>query len=909
MNAPAIDTYLPALRGDVSAVAVPESAIVAKIREYLMAVRAHLSELHRSGAQGAVVNAANSDAIDRLVRRIFENIEHECYAQVPQLESRMSVIAVGGYGRREMSIYSDVDLLLLYTGELTDYIRNIAERMQRQLWDAGFVVGCALRTLAETVEIGKTEATVPTALLDARFIVGNVALFHDLVEAVRREIVSDALCFIRQRKDDAKLRHQKYGDSLYLLQPNLKEGAGGLRDYHNAYWIARVTFPALKGFDDFLHFGLLTERELQEMRAALDFHWRVRNELHFMAKRKNDEMSFNLQEKIATNFGYEKLAVGEDELPVEKFMGDYYRSARAISSYALLVIGQCQRKARASEQELAVREIEHGFRIVEGQIEIPHAALLREKPIRLFLVFELAQQYDVRLSRTAQRFVRENLDLVDDHFRTDPGAGEAFLRILASEKRVMRTIMTMNEIGLIARYIPEWEHVVCLWQQVIYHSYTVDVHSIFLIEELRRLWKRKYVHQVPDLTELIQHVKDFSVLFLGCLFHDIGKGLGGDHSIKGAVLTKDFLTRIGFDAERAQRVIFLVEQHLVMSHLAQRRDLSDPRLVVDFARIVGDRENLRNLYLLTFADIRASSPAAWTAWKGHLLRELYERTSEYLETGEGDPARAIEQAESRIDRVIDASRLELRAAGMGEEKIQAFFEGMPRRYFISHTPREIARHALVVLSFRKDQVVTTSVRSLGGGSTEFILCTRDQPKVYSKVAGVLALKGLNILASNVYSSRDGLALEIYRLDTPRGGEEEHRLLWASTENALHAVLAGGVSVEELMRKVSRRPVARPSSRHKPDVTVSNDESDFYTIVEVRADDRIGLLYDLTRTIADVGLEVYISKASTALDQVTDTFYLKERDGRKMSDPTRMELLRTRLMSVIGGESWASATQK
>lgn len=907
MSAPAIDAYLPLQRDAASMASDPQ--LVAKIREYLVAVRAYLLDLHRSGAAGAIVNAANSDAIDDLVQRIFEYVACESSSSASQPEKSMSVIAVGGYGRREMSIYSDVDLLLLYTGELTDSVRNAAERMQHRLWDAGFVVGCSLRTLAETLEIAKTETTVSTALLDARLLVGNRAIFQDFVAAAPHQIASDLPRFIQQRKDDAKLRHQKYGDSLYLLQPNLKEGAGGLRDYHNAYWIARATFPSLSGFDDFMHFELLTEREMQEMRAALDFHWRVRNELHFIAKRKNDDMSFNLQEEVAANFGYDKLTAGAEELPVEKFMGDYYRSARAISNYALLIIGQCQRKVRASVQEVAVREVEHGFRIIEGQLEIPDAALLRNNPIHLFSVFEVAQRYDVRLSRTAQRIVRENLNLIDEQFQSDPQAGEAFVQILTSENRVMRTVMTMNEIGLLARYIPEWEHIVCLWQQVIYHSYTVDVHSIFLIEELRRLWKSEYIRQVPDLTELMHHIKDFAVLFLGCLLHDIGKGLGGDHSVKGAALARAFLTRIRFDAVRTQRVIFLVEQHLVMSHLAQRRDLSDPRLIVDFARIVGDRDNLRNLYLLTFADIRASSPTAWTTWKGHLLRELYERTSEYLETGESDPARAVEQTENRIDRVIDAARAELRGAGVGEEKIEAFLDGMPRRYFISHTPREIARHALVVLAFRKDQVVTTSVRSLDGDSTEFILCTRDQPKVYARVAGVLAIKGLNILASNVYSSRGGLALEVYRLATPRGGEEEHRLLWSSLDNALHAVLAGGVSVEELMRKVSRRPVVRPSSRHKPNVTVLNDESDFYTIVEVRADDRIGLLYDLTRTLADLELEVYISKASTALDQVTDTFYIKERNGRKMSDPERIQLLHARLMTVIGGDASLLETEK
>jgi [protein-PII] uridylyltransferase len=460
----------------------------------------------------------------------------------------------------------------------------------------------------------------------------------------------------------------------------------------------------------------------------------------------------------------------------------------------------------------------------------------------------------------------------------------------------------MNESGVLGRLLPEWEHVVCRWQHVLYHTYTVDVHSLFLVEQLRRLWLGKFAEALPELTELARAVSDWPVLFLGGLLHDIGKGRGGDHSNKGAELARACTQRLGLSPERVERVVFLVRHHLLMSHLAQRRDLSDPKLIVDFARTCGNRENLRNLYLLTFADIRASSTSAWNEWKGQLLRELFERTAEFLETGSDDPLVALEQVEARVERRQDAARAELRGLGVGESKIQDFFDIMPRRYFISHSPRQIARHALVVLAYTPERLVSTSARALPGDISEFLLYTRDVHALYSMVSGVLSAKGLNILGSHVYTTRSGLALEVYRVETPAGGPEEQREVWRAVESMLHAVLSGVVRIEELLRG-RRRPVGRapvPSPR-PPEVVVSNEESDFYTIVDVSAEDRLGLLYDLTRTIAQHGYEIYISKIATVMDHIADTFYLKDAEGKKISDPVRLTSLRKDLLRAARGE--------
>jgi [protein-PII] uridylyltransferase len=357
--------------------------------------------------------------------------------------------------------------------------------------------------------------------------------------------------------------------------------------------------------------------------------------------------------------------------------------------------------------------------------------------------------------------------------------------------------------------------------------------------------------------------------------------------------------RLGLDAERVERVVFLVQFHLQMSRLAQNRDLSDPKLIFEFAQLVGDRNRLRDLYLLTFSDIRASSSKAWTDWKGQLLRELFERTSELLASGSDDPSKALELIEKRVEQRRLTAAEELTAAGVGDSEIEQFFGMMPRRYFIAHKPRQIARHAQVVLAFDEDIGFSTAVREMRGEFSEFILCTADRHALYANVAGTLAAHDINILGSHVYTSRSGLALEVYRVVTPSGGETAREQTWADFHESLAALLSGNIEVEALLRRRGRPVgVTRSPTKVPGTVTITNDDSDFYTIADIAANDRLGLLHDLTRVIAEHGFEVYISKAATTLDQVTDTFYLKDRSGKKIMDLEEIESLRADLCDVV-----------
>jgi [protein-PII] uridylyltransferase len=894
--APSIDVYF----GDESATADRnEVGVVSAARAYLAATRVHLQSLHTSGALGHRVNETHSNLIDRLVRRLFRLAEEGYFSDSGEDPAVVAIIAVGGYGRRELNIHSDVDLLFLYQPPLSEHVKAVAERVQYWLWDASLSVGSATRTVAETIELAEEDQTVRTSIMTSRYLAGSGVLFHQFVERVRLGLIGDSGSFVSAQLAARRERHRQHGDSLYLLQPNIKEAAGGLRDYHAAYWVLQATQPGGGRIDDFLHVGLLTEEESREYLAALDFSWRVRNEAHFTAGRKHDQLNFDLQEKIADSLGYANGDKGDGQLPVERFMGDYYRHARAIRNYSLLAIEQCQARARGMLGDRNVREHEGGYRIVDGRLEIPHTSLLREKPVRVLEAFAVAQEHEVPLTRKALRLIRENLHCVNDEYRTDPECIAIFMRILNSERRVMRPLMAMNEVGLLARFLPEWEHIVYRWQHVMYHTYTVDVHSIFLVEELRRLWRGHYEKEQPELTELMRAVDDRPVLFLGCLLHDIGKGLGGDHSMLGAERARRCVERLGLDAERVERVVFLVQFHLQMSRLAQSRDLSDPKLILEFARLVGDRTRLRDLYLLTFSDIRASSSKAWTDWKGQLLGELFERTSELIESGSDDPSRALELIEKRVEQRRLTAAEELAELGVADSEIEQFFGMMPHRYFISHKPRQIARHAQVVLAVDEQSGFSTAVREMRGGFSEFILCTTDRHGLYASVAGTLAAHDINILGSHVYTGRSGLALEVYRVATPSGGETAREQTWSDFQGSLAALLSGNMDVDALLRRrgrsvgVTRSPMRVPGS-----ATITTDDSDFYTIADIVANDRLGLLHDLTRVIAEHGFEIYISKAATTLDQVTDTFYLKDRNGKKITDTDELESLRTDLCEVV-----------
>ncbi len=896
MGAPELDAFL----GEGCA----EQDAAQAVRAWQAAWQGHLQASLHAGARGEALNRAHSDAVDRLIQRLYERALAS-YAPPAKAKApaRFALIAVGGTGRREMSLGSDIDLLFLAEDGKDPRAAHLAERMQYVLWDAGVKVGAALRDVKECIRLARSDDTAKTAILVTRLLAGDASLFEEFKKAVQGRLLRNPAAHIEERAQAVRERHERFGESLYLLEPNLKEGAGGLRDYHGALWAACALAPDVRSETDFVRLELLSPGELQELQEALDVLWRMRSALHGLCGSRVDQLTFEHQVQLAEKLGVPARGA---ELPVENLMRGYYRSARTIQSLSEIVIEQCRVRVqpKPSRSPGAPCPVEDGFVVADGALQIPGPELLRERPLRLLSAFAVAQYYNVPLSRDARRMIREALHLVDDAFCRSAEARDMLLRILGSDERVARSLSAMNETGLLARYIPEWENIVCRWQHVAYHTYTVDVHSIFLVEQLRRLWRGEYEEQLPDLSELVRSVPDRQVLFLGSLLHDIGKGYdGADHSKTGAALTQTILERLGLSDGRSQRVVFIVEAHLLMSHIAQRRDLSDPKVIADFAGRVGDRENLVNLYLATFADMRASSDAGFTAWRRDLLRELFERSSEYLEAGEGGTAPAARQIHARSARRRENARKELLAGGAPQAQVEAFLDAMPQRYFGAHTPRQVARHAAVVLSLKPDQNFVQAARDMRSGYSELIVCSRDQHGLYGKIAGCVTAAGINIIASQVYTTKDGIALEAYRVTTPPGLAQEHEEYWQRFEATLNGVLEGEIDLGKRLREMRRPLFARRviASGKPAEVSIRNDVSDAYTVIDMTADDRLGLLYDLTRTIAEHDLEIYISRAATVLDQAGDTFYVKTLAGGRLTDAGAQSALSHALVRAAAGQ--------
>ncbi len=875
------------------------------VRAYLDAVRTYLVKLHDDGTPARRVNEEHADLIDRLVRKLFRLAEDRYFRHFPRLNFRLSVIAVGGYGRRELSLGSDIDLLFLYRGKINPYVETLTESITHRLWaDPRLTVSVATRTIYDCLRVGREDLSTLTSYLDARFLIGDPALSAELDREVRAYLKEHTSEFVDGKLDEMRKRHEDFGESIYLLQPNLREGVGALRDYHTALWTARAVQSEVRRPEHLLLHGFVDAEELDELLSALDFIWRARNELH-RSGRKNDRLHFSAQEHLAEHLGYQG---GNGAFPIEELMRSYYIHARAIVRVSRRVIDHAlnYQRLRARRTRHAPFALADGFALLDGRLQIPHASLLEERPVRLLSAFAVAQHHDVDLSARAQRLIRQHLHLIDDAFRKDPEATSLFRQILHAPARVYRSLEAMDELGLLGAYLPEFGRLVGLWQQDMYHTYTVDVHSLFLVEQLRRLRKGNFRDELPFATSLVREVRSPSMLYLGCMLHDVGKGLGGGHSERGAAMIPAIAQRLGLSEEEQGDVEFIVREHLTMSDMAEQRDVHDSRVILNLANLCGSRERLRNLYLATVADIRSVSPEAWTTWKGGLLESLYRNAAEWLETGAEAPeaTRAyLERAMQRAEGARLAAADQLVAQGANRERVKTLLDVIPPRFFLDHSLPQLVEQICSVLAFLDSEApVGVYPFHPDGDDAEFwgiAVLARDRPGLFSLVTGVLRGCGHNILAAHVYTARSGLAIEIYRVDPILGGKEEEELEVERIETRISALLSGAGSLGAR----SARPIeARPRSlrAQPPSVRIANEDSDFYTIIDVSTEDRPALLFDITRTLSDLGLEIVMSRAATRAERVKDAFYVTDR-GNKVLDPERKREIEEALLGTIQQE--------
>ena len=890
-----INAYLSeSMKGDGKSFEEKRGAYLAAAREFLEHFREESKRSHREGEDGISVVQSITAMTDALVTRLFTALSDDLQMHK---SGQLALVAVGGYGRRELNPYSDLDLLFLYSGKESKVVEEAANRLLYFLWDLRLDVGYSVRTITDCVEMANNDVTVKTALLDARLLTGSEHLFVDLKKTMVTQVLakrSDA--FIGEKLEELRKRREKYGSSVYILEPNIKEGEGCLRDLHTAMWVAKIKYKVDEPRELVMK-GVLSEEEIGMYYSSLSYLWRIRNELHYLAGRKNDQLTFEAQMSIARFFGYEDRG---KTLAVEQFMQDFYLHANRVEHFSSLLITKCSQRDDSTRKILGYftrRPVGDGFYVVKGELVVPDESVIEKDPVRLIKIFEHAQKQGVALGLATKTLIRNNLDLVNDKFRRSKEANASFINILQSEKKLYATLQQMHHLGFLNRFIPEFERIYCKVQHDVYHIYTVDTHTLFAVEEIAKLWRGEHKDTLPLLTQLAMEVDKRWLLLLAVLFHDIGKGGGGGHAEIGAELTKTIARRMGLIKEDSERLQFLVRQHLLLAHIAQRRDLHDERMIIQFARQMEKSENLKMLYLLTYADIKAVGPEVWTEWKALLLQELYEKAFTVLERGDFK----LEASGERVRRV-KRTIFDLLADDYPGQLIKDELQALSTRHLLSYAPEVIAAHVRTLLEMPKTLLVLQLSHEVEKGFTNCTICTYDVPGLFSMITGVMAANGMNILGAQIHTNTNEKALDILQVNSPQGFviTEENR--WARFESDLRQVLEGKVRVSQLVAKRHRPSIL--TEKAKPTVParveIDNEVSSDYTVIDIYAHDKVGLLYSITSTLTRLGLYIGVSKISTKVDQVADVFYVKDIFGHKISDPGKLEEIRKELLEAVDG---------
>lgn len=893
-----IDQYFPAIpRTENASFEETRPFLLAASKQFLEHYREEIKEKHRAGAGGDWVVKAITAMSDTLIKKLFQSIT-KGFSNYKHAREQLTLVAVGGYGRGELNPYSDIDLMFLHGGKDSKRIEDIAQKLLYFLWDMRLDVGYSVRTGNDCVEMSNSDTTVKTALLDARFLVGSRTLFKDFQKVMLTQILakrSDA--FIKEKLDELNKRRDKYGSSIYILEPNIKEGEGCLRDLHTAMWVAKIKYK-ITDPRELIVKGVLSEDELAAYYSSLSYLWRIRNEMHYSASRKVDQMTFDMQTNLAGFFGYSDRG---KVLAVEEFMRDFYLHATRVEHFSSLMVSKCARREEGALKILGYftrRPVGEGFYVLKGELVIPDESIIAKDPTKLMKIFEYAQKHGVSLNINVKGLIRGSLDLINDKFRRSKEVNSSFFAILRSDKGVAETLQLMHHLEFLNRFIPEFERIYCKVQHDIYHIYTVDIHSLFAVEETVRLWKGEHGEDLPLLTQLACEVDKRELLLLAVLLHDVGKGEGGGHADKGADMARTVARRMGLSREDSERLEFLIRNHLLFAHIAQRRDLHDEKMIIQFARQMGKSENLKMLYLLTYADIKGVGPEVWTEWKALLLQELYEKAFKVLERGDFKFEASSERVKKVKRQVLEILGDEYPTALVKEE-----LKALTTRHLLSNAPDVIADHIKTLLLLDGKNLVMKVVHEVDKGYSNFTICTLDVPGLFSMITGVMAANGMNILGAQILTSRNGKALDVLQVNSPQGFVITDESRWQRLEDDMRQVLQGKVRVGTLVKKRYRPTILteKPKPKFPTRVEIDNEVSADYTVIDIYTHDKVGLLYRITSTLTELGLYIGVSKVSTKVDQVADVFYVKDIFGQKLIGGDKLEEIRIHLLKAIDEE--------
>lgn len=809
----------------------------------------------------------------------------------PTESERLAVLAVGGYGRAEMAPHSDVDLLFLTPWKITPWAESVIESMLYMLWDLKLKVGHASRTVADCIRLGREDITIRTALLEHRFVAGHAPLAAELADRLWSDLFrTTGPQFIEAKLAERAERHKRQGGQRYVLEPNVKEAKGGLRDLQTLYWIGKYLHrvPSAAGL---VGAGLLRQDEYKSFDRAETFLWAARCHLHYITGRATDQLTFDLQVEVAERMQYHDTG---GRRAVEHFMQDYFRHATRVGELTRIFLTELEARHAKPEARLmgffSRKKVIDGYKLVQGRIDLINPEQFLADPVNMLRVFEEALRSHYLLHPNVMRLIAANLHLIDDTVRDTPEAVRIFTDLLLKHGNPERALRRMNELGVLAAFIPDFENIVAMMQFNVYHHYTVDEHIIQTISVLAQIERGELVEELPVASGILKAGVNRKVMFVALLLHDIGKGRPEDHSIIGAQMARRICPRLGLSAEECETVEWLVRYHLLMSDMAQKRDIGDPRTVRDFAKAVKTRKRLDLLTVLTVCDIRGVGPNTWNNWKAMLLRQLYGQTADALESGLENVNRDKREGEAK-------AALRMRLQAWDEAAIRA----------------EMARHYAPYwqgLSTDTQQIFATLLQGLGEDeiridlhpepardATRACFALADHPGIFSRLAGALALVGANVVDARTYTSKDGYATPVFWIQDADGKPYEMARL-ARLRDMIEKTLRGEVLPRQALAGRDKVKKRERQFRFPTHITFDNDGSEIYTIIEVDTRDRPGLLYDLTRTLAANNIYIASAVIATYGAQVVDAFYVKDMFGLKLHAKHRQESLDKKLRQAI-----------
>jgi len=861
---------------------------------------------------GTEVVLADAYLVDQLVRGIYDfAIKYVYPASDSEAGDPMAIAATGGYGRAELSPFSDIDLMFLLPLKSDSRAEQIVEFILYMLWDMGLKVGQATRTADDCVELAKSDLTIRTCLLEARWLWGDRDLYHQFESKFMNEVVAaTGSQFVEQKLAERDARHERMGDSRYVLEPHIKEGKGGLRDLQTLFWIAKYLYQ-VKDMGELFERGIFTTADVRGFRRAQNFLWTVRCHLHYAADRPEERLTFTYQDIISKRLGYNDRASGRG---VERFMKHYFLITKTVGDLTrvLCAVLEEEHKKRGIRFRMPTffmfRRARDGFKLDGGRLIVNEDGLFSREPVKILQLFHEAQRQGLDIHPHALRLVHQNLRHVDASLRDNDDANQLFMEMLTSENDPETTLKRLNEAGVFGRFLPDFGRVVAQMQYDMYHVYTVDEHTIRAIGILHRLEKGELTDQHPAASAVVGDIRSRRALYMAVLLHDIAKGRGGDHSEVGAQIALHVCPRFGLDDWETETVSWLVRYHLLMSRTAFKRDVDNPKTVTDFIAEVQSPERLRMLLVLTDVDIHAVGPGIWNAWKGGLLGELYYRALEEMEMTGGQPA---ERRTIRVERA--KAKLRERLADWDEAALEhSISRGYPD-YWLAFDTDDQARHFEMMREAERqgEPLHVESRHHPTLDVTEVVLYSPDHPGLFAHIAGAMALTGASIVDAKVFTLANGMALDTFWIQDISGRAFDSPERISKLTRRIKQAVKGSMWPAKELRAV--RANALPSRTGiftvSPAVIIDNKASTSHTVVEVNARDRQGLLHDVTSAITDLNLQIVSAHVSTYGERAVDVFYIKDVFGLKIDDPSKLRRIERRLRAAISPPDDRSAIAK